>query len=42
MLPPMPSLPTYGAVARTFHWGIAGLLLLQIPLPFICWNSLSG
>ena len=30
----MPSLPTYGAVARTFHWGIAGLLLLQIPLAF--------
>jgi cytochrome b561 len=25
---------TYGPVARTFHWSIAGLLLLQIPLAF--------
>lgn len=25
---------TYGPLARTFHWAIAGLLLLQIPLAF--------
>ena len=25
---------TYGPLARTFHWSIAGLLLLQIPLAF--------
>jgi len=25
---------TYGPLARTFHWTIAGLLLLQIPLAF--------
>ena len=25
---------TYGLLARTFHWTIAGLLLLQIPLAF--------
>ena len=25
---------TYGSVARTFHWTIAGLLLVQIPLAF--------
>ena len=25
---------TYGQLARTFHWAIAGLLLLQIPLAF--------
>ncbi|MEQ1802427.1 MAG: cytochrome b [Gammaproteobacteria bacterium] len=25
---------TYGALSRTFHWAIAGLLLLQIPLAF--------
>lgn len=25
---------TYGLLARTFHWAIAGLLLLQIPLAF--------
>lgn len=24
----------YGTLARTFHWGIAGLLLLQVPLAF--------
>ena len=25
---------TYGSLARAFHWTIAGLLLLQIPLAF--------
>jgi cytochrome b561 len=30
----MPAANTYGAVARTFHWAVAGLLLLQIPLAF--------
>jgi len=30
----MPAANTYGAVARSFHWAIAALLLLQIPLAF--------
>ena len=25
---------TYGLLARAFHWTIAGLLLVQIPLAF--------
>ena len=30
----MSSPRTYGTLARTFHWTIAGLLLVQIPLAF--------